>query len=695
MDVHTNMAIACLGSVLALATVEVRSEPSVASATEFLDDSAGSDWPGYGRTFGELHYSPLAQINSRNVSKLSLAWSMDLGPDNSVTQPIAVDGVLYIAAGYSVVHAVDVASGKLLWRYDPHAAEAAGPNLRIGWGSRGIAWWNGKIYTATQDGRLIAINAKTGGPVWSVQTFDKDSPRYITGAPRVFDGKVIIGHAGDVGKMRSYVTTYDAETGRQLWRFYTVPGNPADGFENSAMEMAAKTWIGEWWKYGGGGSVWNSIAYDPDTHTVYFGTGNGAPWNRRARSSDQGDNLFTSSIIALDADSGTYKWHYQINPGDTWDYDATMDVQLADLVIDGKLRKVLLTAPKDGFFYVIDRVDGKLISAKPFAKVTWASHIDLSTGRPVENPEARYPNGITATIWPSGNGAHNWLPMAYSLKTRLVYIPVIEQGMQMSDAGIDLKNWHWGADRVSNDGAVNLNMEIKDPKQGTGSLLAWDPVTQKSVWSVPYATCVNGGVMVTGGNLVFQGTVEGRFDAYSAVNGKQLWSFVTQAPLIAPPLSYLVNGRQYVTVLTGVGTTSGIFGSLIEKYHIDPRSQARRVLTFALGGQAHLPVRPADDPPLAADPQFMSDLQSAKDGAVIYGRHCLICHGFSVISGTHAPDLRRSEVPTSADAFARVVRDGALVAGGMPRFDDMTDRQREDVRQYIRTEAERARAKLR
>jgi quinohemoprotein ethanol dehydrogenase len=668
-------------------------DPSLnSSSARYLDGSNGRDWPGYGRTFGEQHYSPLSQIDEANIGRLGLAWWMDLGPENSVTQPIAVDGVVYFATGYSVVHAVDASSGRLLWVYDPHAAEAAGINLRLGWGSRGIAWWNDRIYTGTQDGRLIAIEAKTGKLAWSVQTLDKSTARAITGAPRVFDGKVVIGHGSDQAQVRGYVTTYDAETGKQLWRFYTIPPNPADGFENKAMEMAAKTWAGEWWKYGGGGAVWNSIAYDPDTHTLYFGTGNGAPFNRRVRSADQGDNLFISSIIAVDADTGTYKWHYQINPGEVWDYDAAMDIQLADLVIDGKPRKVLLTAPKNGFFYVIDRADGKLISARPFAKVTWASGIDLSTGRPIENPEARYPNGTTAVVWPSVAGAHNWLPEAFSPKTKLVYIPVMELGMRMSDANIDLKNFQPPEDR-SMATAANIDFNIKnDPLQGTGALVAWNPATQKAVWKVSHPTYVDGGVMATAGDLVFQGTVAGVFSAYDARSGRSLWSFATQAPMIAAPISYSVKGKQYVTVLTGLGALSALAGSAIERYGIDPNSQSRRVLTFAIGGNARLPTASPARRDAVDDPDFRADPKAAEAGEAIYARSCMLCHGIAAISGTHAPDLRRSKVPQSAEAFTNIVHNGILVANGMPQFSELTAEQRDDLRQYIREQAQKLRS---
>ena len=554
---------------------------------------------------------------------------------------------------------------------------------------RGIAWWNGKIYTGTQDGRLIAIDAKSGRPLWSVQTFPTDYPAHINGAPRVFNGKVIIGYAGTTGATRGYVTTYDGETGRKLWRFYTVPGNPTDGFENKAMGMAARTWAGEWWKSGGGADVWNAIAYDADTDTVFIGTGSGYPWNRRVRSADQGDNLFVASIVALNGTTGAYKWHYQVTPGDTWDYDAAMDIELADLTIDGKVRKVLLQAAKNGFFYVIDRITGELISAKPYAKVTWASRVDLKTGRPVETPGARYPNGATTGIWPSGMGAHSWMPMAYSPKMRLAYIPAIEAGIGMSDRDVSLKKWRPPTDRTV-EGAVDF-VALKGSGAVDGRLVAWDPMTQKEVWEVPQPTYVNSGILATAGDLVFQGTIDGSFKAYSAASGRVLWTFPAKAPLVATPISYSVNGRQQVTLLTGLGM--GIVAAVggldegVERYGIDPRSQARRLLTFALDGTSTLPpAEPASPPP--ADPGFMPDSISATAGELLYEQHCATCHGDEVIGSIHAPDLRRSAFPLSVRAFATIVRDGELVPQGMPAFGELTGEQLSNLRQYIRSEAE-------
>ncbi len=670
-------------------SVALSASPSLidASTSRHLNTSDGRDWPAYGRTFGQQHYSPLAEINRNSISRMGLAWWLDLGPQNSATQPIAVDGVLYFATGLSVVQAVDAVSGKRLWSYDPGAAERAGLNLRHGWGVRGIASWNGKIYTGTVDGRLIAIDLKSGEPVWSVQTFDKDDAAHINGAPRVFDGKVVIGFAGSTGASRGYVTAYDAETGKRLWRFYTVPRNPANGFESRAMDAAAKTWAGEWWKKGGGGAdVWNAIAYDVETDTVFIGTGSGFAQNRKIRSEDSGDNLFVSSIVALDGATGAYRWHYQTTPGDTWDFDATMDIVLADLVIAGEVRKVLMQAPKNGFLYVIDRVTGQLISAEAYAKVTWASHVDMRTGRPVERPVVRYPSGIDVEIWPSSIGAHNWMPMAYSPKSQLVYIPKIEFGVRYTDRGIELQNWQPATDRAEDFGFGGSSV-VKDP---TGALLAWNPVTQTAAWSIPQPTMFNGGILATGGDLVFQGTIDGAFKAHSAATGKVLWSFAAQAPLIATPITYSVDGQQYLTLLTGLGMglMQGAGGSgRDEKYQLDSRSQRRRVLTFKLGGKAELPAARYLPLPPVADLEFQSDMASEGPGRAIYDRHCGRCHGPAAIAVIQAPDLRRSGIILSAEAFRHIVRDGGLVPNGMPGFGELTDEQLNNLRRYLRTEA--------
>lgn len=664
------------------------------SAAKLEDDSDGADWPAFGRTYGEQHYSPLTEISADTISGLGLAWSIDIDAGNSVSGPLAVDGKLFYTTGYSRIHAVDASSGKPLWNYDPKAAEAAGVRLRQGWGSRGIAWWNGKIYTGTQDGRLIAIDAATGREVWSQMTLIDGDYRFISGPPRAFDGKIIIGHGGgDSGGARGYVTAYDAETGKQLWRFWTVPGNPADGFENDAMKMAAKTWSGNWWKAGGGGTVWNAMTYDRDTDTVLIGTGNGSPWNRRLRSNDEGDNLFLCSIVALDAKTGAYKWHYQINPGESWDYNAAMDMQLADLMIDGKARKVVVQAPKNGFVYVIDRTNGKLISAEKFAKVTWASKIDLKTGRPIEVPGARYPNGTTFNLWPSGTGAHSWTPSALSARTQLLYIPLRETGITINDAGIEPAKWQFKKGNQPNTG-VNLGAPLPDKKRyNTSALVAWNPLTQKEVWRQPTPGTWNGGIMATGGGLVFQGQAEGKFNAYSDRDGRLLWSFDAGAPVLAPPISYTANGRQYVTVLTGAGTSAGIEHHLMP-VPVDYRTMARRVLTFSIGGKAKLPPSAPDVVTVAEDADYTPDQAAAGRGAATF-MHCIVCHGVGADAAGAAPDLRASAVLSSAETFDQIVRQGALVAQGMPKFQELTNRELADLRQYIRAQADALRRKRR
>ena len=707
LKIHTLISFVVLISAGLMAGCEHRASSSMESATALpvtvqvvdpntvlMDDSSGADWPAFGRTYGEQHYSPLTAINDSSVKRLGLAWHLDLGPGNPLTGPLAVDGVLYFATGYSIVQAVDPVSGKPLWKYDPKVTEVAGKKLRMGWGIRGIAYWNGKIYTGTHDGRLIALNAKTGELVWTANTIaEGEDGLFISGAPRVFNGKVIIGNGGaDQASVRGYVTTYDAETGAQLWRFYTVPGNPADGFENDAMKMAADTWYGEWWHHGGGGTVWNAMTYDAEADSILLGVGNAAPWNHRIRSEGKGDNLFLASIVALDAKTGQYQWHYQVNPGETWDYNASMDMQLAELEIEGKLRKVVMTAPQNGCFYVIDRTNGKLISAEPFAKVTWASKIDLATGRPVENPAARYPDGSTFTLWPSPVGAHSWLPMAYHPGTQLVYIPAIEMATNYNDVGIDTENWQ----RVPGnavDGGTNPDYVVEDagPLNGTSSLLAWDPLAQKKVWQVANPGPWNGGVVATAGNLVFQGRIDRSFNAYAADSGAMLWSFPTEAAVLAPPITYEAKGKQYITVLTGMGASPAAFGPLLPE-NINYRTEAKRVLTFALDGSDTLPkAEPVQIEPFK-DPDFKAGQELNMSGVLVFGRRCAICHGVDAIAAGHAPDLRASATVLSDEAFATIVRDGVLVSRGMPHFEELSDQQLNDTREYIRGEAAKLRA---
>ena len=685
-------AAALLGATLLAAAGGCTRTPADGGqdSARMADASAGADWQGYGRTFGEQHFSPLTEISDQTIDRLGLAWSLDLPPGNIASQPIAIDGIIYISTGLSVVRAIDGVSGKQLWEFDPRVGEVAGKKMRNAWGSRGLAFWGGKVFVGTLDGRLIAIDAKTGKQAWSAMTIDKGDENYITGAPRVFDGKVVIGFGGaDVGFTRGYVTAYDAETGSKVWRWHTVPGDPAKGFENKAMEMAAKTWSGEWWKYGGGGTVWNAMSYDPETGTLFIGTGNGTPWNHKARSEGKGDNLFLASIVALDGKTGQYKWHYQVNPGETWDFTATMDMHLADLSIDGKPRKVLVTAPKNGFLYVIDRITGKLVSAEPFAKVNWATKIDLATGRPVETPEARFPGGSVSLIWPSDRGAHSWHPSAFSPKTGLVYIPVNEKAATWTDFKVAGEEWRKFMPIGTTQAASMLDLypKVADPLDGTSRLVAWDVVRQKAAWSVPTPGPLTGGVMATGGNLVFNGQLDGSFNAYAADSGRRLWSFRANAQVLAPPITFTAKGRQYVTVLAGTGAGAVFLGKPMEPFVRDYRTMERRVLTFAIGGTAKLPVPSSSALEPADDPDFSPDAAAIQRGAMTFAVRCGICHGFGAVSSGFAPELRASAMILSSDAFSQVVRDGAFKARGMPQFGEFDQATMDDLRQYLRAGA--------
>lgn len=670
---------AMLAAGVAVALFAVRALADVDDGT-LANEADGTDWGAYGRTFSEQRFSPLDQINKGNVKQLGLAWDLEL-PDvwNVSSAPVEVDGVIYIAVGFSVIYAVDAVTGKELWHFDPKIDPL---KKRMAWGIRGLAFWKGKVICGAQDGRLFALDAKTGQKVWDVLTTEPGDNRYITGAPVVFDGKVIIGHGGaDFGHVRGYVGTYDAETGKLLWRWYIVPGDPAKGFENKAMEMAAKTWTGEWWKYGGGGTAWNAMTYDPELNRVYIGTGNGGPWNAKLRSPGGGDNLFLCSVVALDANTGEYIWHYQTAPGESWDFNSTMDIVLATIPIDGKPRKVILHAPKNGFFYVLDRETGKLISAEKLGKVTWAKGIDMATGRPIEEPGIRYEDG-EALMWPGSGGLHNWQPMSFSPDTGLTYIPAHELAGYYNDKGIDPKTYD-----MAKDGPMGIHAFYDDvPKSaGSSSLLAWDAATQKKAWEVPLSGATNGGVMSTHGGLVFQGQADGRFVARDDRSGAVLWSADMGVGTQAPPITYSVGGKQYVSVLAGWAGGGMLMGSLSAQHGWVGRDHPRRLLTYVLGGTATLPPSPPPSQPVPLEgAEFKLDPALAAKGRELYQR-CLICHGTAAVAGGFAPDLRASQIPLNHEAFTAVVHNG--LERGMPPFPELTDEQLTDLQHYIRQQA--------
>ena len=664
--------------------------PSRIDNAALANQQDGTNWPSFGRTFDEGHYSPLTQVNADTVKRLGLAWSLDLDVTNSITAPLAVDGVIYLGAGHGVIHAVEAKTGKLLWRHDAKAPEAAGAKMRVAWGIRGIAFWKGRVYAGTTDGRLIALNAKDGTVVWSVQTVDPKDGATITGAPRAFNGKIVIGFSGeDFGPLRGYVTAYDAETGKQAWRFFLVPGKPGtkDGAaSDDVMDMAAKTWTGEWWKYGGGGAAWNAMTYDPEFNRLYIGTGNGTPMNWKIRSPDGGDNLFIASVVAVDADTGHYAWHYQTAPGDSWDYDSATDMTLATLKLEGQDRKVLLHAAKNGFFYVLDRENGTLLSADKLGTVTWADHIDLQTGKPVMAAGAKYEDK-NILLWPSFQAVHHWTPQSYSPKTGYVYEPTLEMPAEFGDKGVDLKHFN---PQVNTPEMTGLSLGSGDVPADAGHsvLKAWDPIAKKVIWQVETPGISNGGTLATAGGLVIEGLADGYLHAYDAKDGKDLWSFFAGVAVTGVPITYSVDGKQYVSITAGPlgGSTAG-FGAISARWGWDPRVHPRRLLTFALDAQGKLPPTPPRKPavPLEA-PEFTVDVAKAKLGEHVYA-NCVLCHGMGVVAGGIAPDLRASPVPLSAEAFAHIVREGSLVTRGMPRYAELGDEQLEGLRHFLRQTA--------
>jgi len=641
------------------------------------------DWPNFGGDGHEQHYSDLGEINRDNINTLGLAWYHDLEPGFSVSAPVVGGGKLFTTTGHSHIRSFDAASGALLWEYDAGTRDIAQTPLHMSWGNKGIAWWNGRVFLATTDGRVIALDDRDGRPLWETRQFGLSELRNSNGPPRVFDGKVIIGHGGaDLSPIRGYVTAYDAMTGEQLWRFYTVPGDPSQPPASTAEAVMRPTWQGDWYGRGGGGTAWNAFSYDPELDLIYLGVGNGFPYNQQLRSPGGGDNLFLAAIVAVRADSGEYVWHYQVCPAEQWDCTATQDMTIATLEIDGRPRKVLMQAPKNGFFYVLDAATGEFISAEKIARVTWAEKIDADTGRPVENPGIRYQDkpGLFE-LWPGPQGAHSWLPQAFSPRTGLVYIPILEIGGLIGPLPPDFSGF--GASM-----GVLLLADPELPGSRRSVLKAWDPVAQAEAWSVKLPGDWPGGVLATAGDLVFQGRIDGYLVAYDARTGAEVWKYKTASPVVAPPIAYSVNGRQYIAVLTGNGSQGGgILATGNAAYRTD-YLLPRRVLTFALGGDVVVPfvAMPARVAP--HDPDFIPDEQRVASGAMAYATNaCLVCHGMNAIGGGAAPDLRYSAMILDAPAFASVVRDGALKARGMPPAPGITDTALEEIRHYLRARA--------
>ncbi len=639
--------------------------------------SEPAQWMTYNGTYREQRFSDLKQINSENVKQLGLAWFADY--DTNLLQqgtPLYIDGTLYVSTAWSKVYAFDARTGKQLWQFDPKTPTDWAVNVCCGIVNRGIAAFDGKIYVGTLDGRLIAIDARTGKQVWSVMTFDKTQRYSLTGPPRIVKERVLIGSAGADFGVRGYLAAYDARTGKPVWRFYTVPGNPAKGFENEAMKMAAKTWTGEWWKLGGGGTVWDAFVYDPETDLIYIGVGNGSPWDARIRSPEGGDNLFLSSIVAVKADTGEYVWHYQTTPWETWDYTATQHITIADIEVDGARRHVIMQAPKNGFFYVLEAATGKLLRADAYTEINWADRVDLRTGRPIVREEARYEVGKPFNALPGPLGAHSWHPMAYSPLTGLVYIPVqrfyfpfvVDESYEPRPVGYNL-----GIDLFAP--ATYYAKNPSERNDFAGYLKAWDPVAGKEVWRGEENQGSTGGALATAGGLVFQGSGAGQeFRAYDARTGKKLWSMQAQTGVLAGPISYELDGTQYVAVSVGGNQVGGYYSS-----------NHSRLLVFALNGKAKLPPalpytpRPLDPPGATASAEVV------ELGRQRYSRYCAGCHGENgQMRGAQFPDLTRTPLLHSQEGFDQVVLKGALAARGMASFAKvLKPKDTEAVRAFI------------
>ena len=669
--------------VNSLALLILLSFSSVINASLVVNQTAlinpKGEWLNHGRTYKEQRYSPLTDINKNNVNELDLAWSFKFDTARGMeATPILHDGVLYVSTGWSHVHAIDARSGDELWHYDAKVPKSQLAKTCCGPVNRGVAIWQKdnssplQIFFGSLDGRLIALDAKTGKENWSVQSTPTDGNYSITGAPRIVKDMVIIGNGGGELGVRGYITAYDVSSGEMRWRFYTVAGDRNKPQESEALKKALPTWSGEeWYKLGGGGgTVWDSIVFDPELDILYIGTGNGSPWNRDLRSPGGGDNLYLSSIVAINPDNGKYIWHYQTTPADNWDYTATQQMILAEIEINNEIRSVIMQAPKNGFFYVLDRKTGELISAEKFGHVTWATHVDMETGKPVESEFADYQENGGSYIWPSPYGAHNWQPMSYSKKTGYIYIPVQTIPAYFSgqkEVSYKVNRWNTG---------VNLN-ESRSPASWVaakasldalvyGELVAWDPIKQERAWTVRHPKPSNGGTLSTAGDLVFQGTWDGAFAAYDALSGDQLWQYQSDSAILAGPITYELDGEQYVAVTQGSGGVVMLtIGEEIRKNFVNQN----RLLVFKRG-DFNLERLTANNTMASLESvKFEHDLDIArvKNGEYLYHNNCASCHGLDAKSNYVVPDLRYMSEETH-DNFATIVLGGSLTHKGMIGF---------------------------
>ncbi|MDH5344362.1 MAG: PQQ-dependent dehydrogenase, methanol/ethanol family [Gammaproteobacteria bacterium] len=678
--------ITCLaGLVCAVAAASAGGQARMTDERVLEESASGENWFLKGGSFRGEHYSPLGQVDDDNVGDLGLAWAADIDiPDGIATTPIVVDGVVYIGGAYSIVYAVDAATGKVLWRHDPEVLKSIGNLPNYSWrarASRGIAVWDGKVYLTTADCKLTALDAATGRPVWSKVTCDTSLYYSISDSPYVGGGKVFVGTSGSETPMktRGYMSAYDAASGDLVWRFYVVPSdNPAEN-DTPALKMAAKTWSVETLaKYGGGGHPWNEMTYDPVSNQLFFGTSGAYPYRHDERAPEGGDNLFLSSIVAVDAGTGEYRWHYQTVDKDSWDYNATMNIVVADLRIDDKNRETVLIAPKNGFHYALDRHTGELLTAGKFSKVNWATHINMETGRPVYDDEGAYwdlPEGESTFVWPNMWGSHSWHPMAFHPGLGLSYIPVADVPAL--------------ADRNGDGEDIVMLTEVNGRPHAPGKLVAFDPVRQQIRWSVDQPLPFNGGLMATAGNLVFQGNANGRFEAFAADDGEKLWSVQTGSSINAAPASYAIDGTQYIVIPVGAG---GGLQFLYPEMHSTKESQGpTRLMAFALEGRAAMPPAGAGYPPLPDQPKLDADAETIAKGKAAYADNCKFCHGQEGRArfGGTVPDLRYANAETHL-TWQGIVIGGARAANGMPAI-EIPAEESEAIRSYVLSLSEQIR----
>lgn len=669
-------------SVIAFVVTIIAVSTSASLANPAAMSSENNEWRLLGNGHEQIFFSPLSQINDGNVNRLGLAWYADIpSRDGLVGNALVADGVVYQSGALNRVYANDVRTGKLLWAFDPQYNYSGGTMSTYLGGriNRGLALWEDKVLIATGDCRMIAVNRNTGAKVWETVSCDKTDEYTQTGAPRVGGGMVFTGNSCmDSGKVRGYVTAYDVNTGREKWRWFTVPGDPSEGYENEAMEMAAKTWGTNWRQNTHGcGQVWEVITYDPKLNLLYIGPGGVSPFSPAQRAPDAGDELFTNSIVALKADTGEYVWHYKLTPHDAWNLEP-MPPMIVNLPINGQTRRVVLEAGKNGFFYVLDAKTGKFISANNFAPVNWAKGIDQKTGRPILNPEANWwekPDG--AVVYGAVVGLRNWNPMAYNPNTGLAYIPLQNVPTRVTSDPKDIL------------GGALWEMINVDTKKWTqeGRLVAWDPLTQKARWSVQHEMPINGGVMTTAGNLVFQGTATGQLEARAANTGKLLWSGNVGGVAVAAPTTVEIDGEQIILVPSGNGGSS-VTARAMPQFAVCKACRApTRLLAFKLNGTAKLPkVNP--EPPFPEPPRKPYPDALAKRGSVLYKREgCELCHGIETVSlRGSVPDLRRTPAERH-NLFAEIVQGGLLKNLGMPEFGYLTEKDVQALQAYVINQA--------